>query len=32
VVLGLSLREEDKDAPESGSFSETGDEADAQEF
>ena len=32
VVLGLSLREEDLDGPESGSFSETGDEADAQEF
>jgi len=32
VVLGLSLREEDVDIPESGSFSPTGDEADAQEF
>ena len=32
VVFGLSLREEDKDGPESGSFSATGDEADAQEF
>src|ERR1700758_3647996 len=32
VVLGLSLREEDLDGPESGSYSETGDEADAQEF
>jgi hypothetical protein len=32
VVLGLSLREEDKDGPESGLYSETGDEADAQEF
>jgi hypothetical protein len=32
VVLGLSLREEDLDGPESGSFSETGDEAEAQEF
>ena len=32
VVFGLSLREEDKDGPESGSYSETGDEADAQEF
>jgi hypothetical protein len=32
VVLGLSLREEDKDGPESGSYSVTGDEADAQEF
>ena len=32
VVLGLSLREEDKDGPESGSYSETGDESDAVEF
>jgi hypothetical protein len=32
VVFGLSLREEDKDGPESGSYSETGDEADAVEF
>jgi len=32
VVFGLSLREEDVDGPESGSYSETGDEADAQEF
>ena len=32
VVLGLSLREEDLDAPESGSYSETGSSADAQEF
>jgi hypothetical protein len=32
VVFGLSLREEDKDVPESGSYSETGDEADAVEF
>jgi hypothetical protein len=32
VVFGLSLREEDVDGPESGTFSETGDEADAQEF
>ena len=32
VVLGLSLREEDKDHPESGSYSATGDEADAVEF
>ena len=32
VVLGLSLREEDKDGPESGSYSATGDEADAAEF
>ena len=32
VVFGLSLREEDLDGPESGSYSETGDEADAVEF
>ena len=32
VVLGLSLREEDVDGPESGSYSETGFEADATEF
>jgi hypothetical protein len=32
VVFGLSLREEDKDGPESGSYSETGDESDAVEF
>jgi hypothetical protein len=32
VVFGLSLREEDVDGPESGSYSETGDEADAVEF
>jgi hypothetical protein len=32
VVFGLSLREEDVDGPASGSYSETGDEADAQEF
>jgi hypothetical protein len=32
VVFGLSLREEDKDGPESGSYSATGDEADAVEF
>ena len=32
VVLGLSLREEDLDGPDSGSYSETGDETDAQEF
>jgi hypothetical protein len=32
VVLGLSLREEDLDGPDSGSYSETGDEADAVEF
>jgi hypothetical protein len=32
VVLGLSLREEDRDAPESGTYSESGEAADAQEF
>ena len=32
IVFGLSLREEDKDGPESGSYSETGDECDAVEF
>jgi hypothetical protein len=32
VVLGLSLREEDKDGPESGSYSATGEEADVREF
>ena len=32
TVLGLSLREEDVDGPESGSYSETGDAVDAQEF
>ena len=32
VVFGLSLREEDLDGPESGSYSETGDEADVVEF
>ena len=32
VVLGLSLREEDVDGPESGTYTETGDVADAQEF
>jgi hypothetical protein len=32
VVLGLSLREEDLDGPETGSYSETGDETNAQEF
>ncbi len=32
VVFGLSLREEDLDGPESGSYSATGDEADAVEF
>ena len=32
VVFGLSLREEDVDGPESGSYSETGNVADAVEF
>lgn len=32
VVLGLSLREEDIDAPVSGSYSPSGDPADAEEF
>ena len=32
TVFGLSLREEDLDGPESGSYSETGDVSDAQEF
>jgi hypothetical protein len=32
IVFALSLREEDVDSPESGSYSATGDEADAQEF
>jgi hypothetical protein len=32
VVFGLSLREEDVDGPESGMYSETGLEADAEEF
>jgi hypothetical protein len=32
TVFGLSLREEDVDGPESGSYSETGDISDAQEF
>ncbi len=32
VVLGVSLREEDIDAPVSGSYSETGDAANAEEF
>ena len=32
TVFGLSLREEDVDGPESGSYSETGDAVDAQEF
>jgi len=32
VVFGLSLREEDLDGPESGSYSETGDAGEAIEF
>jgi len=32
TVFGLSLREEDLDGPESGSYSETGNVSDAQEF
>lgn len=32
VVLGLSLREEDKDTPQSGAYSESGDPIDAVEF
>ena len=32
VVLGLSLREEDVDGPESGSYSETGLEVDQVQF
>ena len=32
TVFGLSLREEDVDGPESGSYSETGSASDAQEF
>ncbi|HEX3569566.1 MAG TPA: hypothetical protein VHU44_01955 [Acidobacteriaceae bacterium] len=32
VVLGLSLREEDLDGPDSGMYSETGSTADGQEF
>jgi hypothetical protein len=32
VVFGLSLREEDVDAPVAGSYSETGSAADAEEF
>jgi hypothetical protein len=31
-VFGLSLREEDLDGPESGSYSESGSAVDAQEF
>jgi hypothetical protein len=32
TVLAVSLREEDIDGPESGSYSETGSAMDAQEF
>jgi hypothetical protein len=32
TVFGLSLREEDLDAPEAGLYSETGDISDAHEF
>jgi hypothetical protein len=32
TVLALSLREEDLDGPEAGSFSETGIASDAEEF
>jgi hypothetical protein len=32
IVFALSLREEDVDSPESGSYSVTGEESDAQEF
>jgi hypothetical protein len=32
TVFGLSLREEDLDGPESGSYTETGSAEDAQEF
>jgi hypothetical protein len=32
TVIGLSLREEDVDGPESGSYSEMGSASDAQEF
>ena len=32
VVFGLSLREEDIDAPVSGNYSETGDAENAEEF
>jgi hypothetical protein len=32
TVFGLSLREEDLDGPESGSYTETGSVSDAQEF
>jgi hypothetical protein len=32
VVFGLSLREEDVDGPQSGTYSETGQATDAEEF
>ena len=32
TVLAVSLREEDIDGPESGSYSETGNASDAEEF
>lgn len=32
VVLGLSLREEDLDGPEAGTYSSSGSAADAEEF
>lgn len=32
VVIALSLREEDLDGPEAGSYSENGSESDAEEF
>ena len=32
IVFALSLREEDVDSPQSGSYSVTGEESDAQEF
>ena len=32
IVLGLSLREEDLDGPDSGLFSPTGSASDAEEF
>lgn len=32
VVLGLSLREEDLEQPETGTYTATGNDADAEEF
>jgi len=32
IIFGLSLREEDLDRPESGTYSETGDSTNAVEF